>query len=69
MCFVELVAGLGEVLLGLVLGEDRRVVAVLQRVVGQVLDDHSRLLLVDEPGGLGDELLGVLPELGERRRR
>ena len=33
-----------------------------------MLDDHRRLLLVDEPRALGDELLGVLPELGERRR-
>ena len=42
---------------------------VLQRVVCQVFDDDCGLLLVDEPGGLGDELLGVEPELGKRLRR
>ncbi|WP_341578287.1 hypothetical protein [Microbacterium schleiferi] len=52
----------------LVLGEDRRVVAVVERVVTEVFDDGSRLLLVDESGGLGDELLGVLLELRKRTR-
>jgi hypothetical protein len=60
---LELVAGLREVLGGLVLGEDRRVEAVFERVVGQVLDDDGGLLLVDEPGRLGDELFGVLRNL------
>ena len=62
---LELLARLGEVLRRLVLREDRRVEAVLERVVRQVLDDDRGLLLVDQPSGFGDELLGVEPELGE----
>ena len=65
---LQLLAGLRQVLSRLVLGEDRRVVAVVERVVRQVLDDDCRLLLVDEPGRLSDELLGVLLELREGAR-
>ena len=65
---VELAPAFGEVLLGLVLREDRSVVLLGERVVGEVLDDHCGLLLVDESRSLGDELLGVLPVLGERAR-
>lgn len=64
----QLVAGVGEVLLGLILRENRCVKPVFERIVGQVLDDRGCLLLVDEPGGLGDELLRIEPELGERLR-
>ena len=64
----QLVASVGEVLLGLVLGENRCVEPVFERVVGQVLDDRCCLLLVDESGGLGDELLRIEPEFGKRLR-
>ena len=46
--------------LGHALGEDRRVVLVVDGVVLHVVDHHGRLLAHDELGHLGDELLGVL---------
>ena len=56
---------LGKVLSGLVVGEDCRVEPVFECVVGKVFDDDGSLLLVDQPGRLGDELLGVETELRE----
>ena len=44
---LELVAHLAEVLLGLPSREDVQIGLVLNRVVGQVLNDDSRLLFVD----------------------
>jgi hypothetical protein len=67
MCRFQLVTGLAEVLLGLACGEDVEVELVLDRVVGQVLDDHRGLLLVDQAHGFGDEALGVGLELCEDR--
>ena len=59
---------MGEVLLGLVLREDRRVEGLVQCVVGEVLHDDGGLLLVDQARRFGDELLRVQPELTERIR-
>jgi hypothetical protein len=64
---LELVTGLAEVLLGLACGEDVQVELVLNRVVGQVFDDHRCLLLVDQSNGLGDEAFRIGAELREHR--
>ena len=49
----------------LFLGEDVDAVAVFERVVGEVLDDHRRLLLVDKRACLQDEVFGIGLELAE----
>jgi len=52
--------GFGEVLPGLLRGEDGAVVAFFELVVGQVFDNDRGFLLVDQSGGFGQEMLGVL---------
>src|SRR5690606_4330707 len=61
----ELLRGSGEVLSGLVGGEDIHIVTLVHFIVGQTLDYHRGLLFGDQAGGLGDEVFRVLPELLE----
>ena len=50
---------LAEVFLWLPLREDVAAVRVIDRIVGKVLDDDRRFLLVDQPGGFGDKVFGI----------
>lgn len=58
---------LAEIFLGLVLGEDVHGVRVAGRVVGNVLYDHGRLLLVHQARRLLHEVIRVGPVLTEHR--
>ena len=49
----------------LLLGEDVDRMRIVDRVVGEMLDDDRGLLLVDERAGLSDEIFGVRLELAE----
>ena len=56
---------LAKVFLGLLLCEDVAAVGFIDWIVGQVLDDDRRFLLVDQSGGFQDEVFRVLLVLTE----